>query len=193
MGKSEKGMKPEQVVSEAEQALVKAKAKVAANKSEREERLKEGQRIRREIGEAPDTPKSEKLSARVVALQSRVAVLDQDLPGLEKAVQETEAALTSARKAKAESEVSDLGRRLDGLSARITAGLEMVAGLISEHEQITIEMAALARAHALPGPALHRWLLPAKLIRSHGAEALRDALDRARAVGLAGAPAQPRP
>jgi chromosome segregation ATPase len=194
MKKSNGKRAPEAHVQAAERQLTEAKAAVAKNREEAGTRSARFHELRRKLGADPDSPGADKLSSEMLRMQARCAHLDAEAPALAKQVAAAEAALILAKRVEAESEISDLGRRLDGLSAGITRGLEQVAVLIGEHEQISIEMAALARAHELPGPAKHRWLLPAKLIRSSGGEALRLALDRSRALGVGkDAPLQPRP
>jgi chromosome segregation ATPase len=128
----------------------------------------------------------------VVEVREDLASYNRKRPKLVAAVKEAQAALRKAQQAAAQAQIDEMGRRLEKLGTGITEGLERVSALIDDHSRLRIECDGVARQFDLPSPPRRRWPLPPRLIRSSGGEALRDALDKGRALGLPGGPAQPR-
>jgi chromosome segregation ATPase len=180
-------------VAAARRSLEGAQAALAAHDAAKADLERQLAEATDSLDGAEDSQARARLRRLVVEVREDLASYNRKRPKLVAAVKEAEAALRKMQQDAAQAQIAAISGRLDAHGKRITSLLEQVADEIAGHAALTIEMREIARGHDLPGPPAHRWLLPQSLIRSSAGAALRDALDRMRATGLPGAPAQARP
>ncbi len=170
-------------VRAAEQALVEAKATLAATTEEIQAREAEVVRLREEIGADPDGRDSETKAMRCLVVESRLSHLHRQRPSQEAAVTQAEAAVTQAQAAKAQVEIDMTNAALDSLNTDIGRALTVLLDLIGQHEALVTSRDLVAKEHKLPSPGRRRFLFARHLLTSAACEVLRTRLDVRLAEG----------
>lgn len=176
----------EKAVAETQERIAAAQASLEQHDQERQSLSQESERLTAQLDEATlsgRTKELESLAARLGVLRERAASLDRTRGPRISALKAAEDQLAAARKEAARQEQATLIAQKSQLNGKITEVAKELARLLEEAEAVQGEIDNLAALHQLDRPH-GRLLLPRELIRSQGAEVLRNAIDETRAFGL---------
>jgi hypothetical protein len=170
-------------VTVAERNVSEARARLAANAKEDQERTQAVARLDEAMGANPDTKDAERMGAQARVHEARLRFLARERKALESAVRDAEAGLKQTKADAAQTEINRQAETLDRLNAEIITGLAALLDRIAEHERIITRRDLLANEHDLPTPGRMRFLFPGHLLRLDACKVLRNRLHMRHALG----------